>query len=174
MAHIILKTHYDGFPDPEEPVIAYCGTIADELLGSDKWNEVTCKKCLGLKNKAIKERQIIEEDIVKQMGDMADFNTQYNHHQEALLWWNTLSPEEKRNYEYNTYGDGEYWEDNTLCTADIVEMYEKYKLICVLCGRKWLKFKNLCECGGFCTWGYKLNQPLSFTVDNNGNWLLNI
>lgn len=121
MAHNLL-THYDGFPDPEEPVIAYCGTIANELQGSDKWNEVTCKKCLGLKNKAIKERMLIEEDIVKQMGDMAAFYNREN----AILWWNKLTASQKIDYEYQTFGYGEYWEDNTLHEDDIVLMYNKY------------------------------------------------
>ena len=51
-------------------------------------------------------------------------------------------------------------------------MKEK-KVICVLCGREWLPaVKNLCECGGFCTWGYEPNKPESFTVDEDGNWHL--
>lgn len=51
-------------------------------------------------------------------------------------------------------------------------MSEK-KLICVLCGIVWPMFANVCECGGFSTWGYKPNEPESFTVDKDGNWHLN-
>ena len=125
-----MKTHYDGFINPqytyEEEPQAYCGTTADELQASNKWNEVTCKKCLKLKDRAIYERQLIEVDIVKQMGEMVDFNIQYDHHQEAMSWWDNLTVSEKRNYEYQTYGDGEYWEDNTLHEDDIVLMYNKF------------------------------------------------
>ena len=47
------------------------------------------------------------------------------------------------------------------------------KFICVLCGKEWLpEIKNRCECSGMCTWGYKPNEPESFTVDENGNWHL--
>jgi hypothetical protein len=46
------------------------------------------------------------------------------------------------------------------------------KLICVLCGAEWIGYKNRCECGGFCTWGYSPNKPESFTIDENGNWHL--
>ena len=30
------------------------------------------------------------------------------------------------------------------------------ELVCVLCGEPWMpEFKNRCECGGFCSWGYE-------------------
>lgn len=51
-------------------------------------------------------------------------------------------------------------------------MNEEKKLICVLCGKEWPHFQNVCSCGGFCSWGYELNEPESFTVDKNGNWHL--
>lgn len=48
------------------------------------------------------------------------------------------------------------------------------EMICVLCGRAWEPaIKNLCECGGFCTWGYELNKPLSYHKNENGNWVPN-
>jgi hypothetical protein len=36
-------------------------------------------------------------------------------------------------------------------------MEEDYdNLVCVLCGELWEpEYKNLCECGGFCSWGYE-------------------
>ena len=50
----------------------------------------------------------------------------------------------------------------------------KKKLICVICGNKWgakSQFTNRCEnCKGFCSWGYELNKPESFDVDDNGKW----
>ena len=34
-------------------------------------------------------------------------------------------------------------------------------LICVLCGEPWIpSFKNRCECGGFCTWGYEVDGEM--------------
>jgi hypothetical protein len=119
----VLKTHYDGFYDAEEPPQAYCGSIADELLASDRWNEVTCKKCLRLKDKAVKERKLIEEDIVKQMGEMCDF---YKEQQKADDWWNSLTLSQKISYEYKTFGDGEIMEDNTLSNKDILLMYRYF------------------------------------------------
>jgi hypothetical protein len=50
------------------------------------------------------------------------------------------------------------------------------KLICVLCGQEWGMFNNTCEnpeCKGFCTWGYELNKPSSFTINEDGKWVLN-
>lgn len=54
-------------------------------------------------------------------------------------------------------------------------MEQEKILICVLCGKEWLPvIKNRCECGGFCTWGYKPNKPESFFVDDNGKWHLKL
>jgi len=48
------------------------------------------------------------------------------------------------------------------------------KLICVLCGHEWKNpYTNRCEnCHGFCSWGYELNDPDSFFLDENGQWQL--
>jgi hypothetical protein len=50
------------------------------------------------------------------------------------------------------------------------------KLICVLCGHEWKNpYSNRCEnenCRGFCSWGYELNDPDSFFLDENGQWQL--
>ena len=57
-------------------------------------------------------------------------------------------------------------------------MSKEKKLICVLCGQEWgvkNPFTNLCEnkdCKGMCTWGYKLNKPESFIVNDKGEWYL--
>lgn len=42
-------------------------------------------------------------------------------------------------------------------------------LVCVLCGEPWEpSIKNLCECGGFCTWGEaKGAQPTSWNGDGS-------
>jgi hypothetical protein len=54
--------------------------------------------------------------------------------------------------------------------AETIKPVNEKKLICVLCGREWVpSIKNLCECGGFCTWGYTLNEPESFHIDDKGN-----
>lgn len=50
---------------------------------------------------------------------------------------------------------------------------EEKKLICVKCGRSWPKFANLCECGGFCSWGYEMGKPLSYKIDESGKWIPN-
>ena len=45
----------------------------------------------------------------------------------ALEWWGNLSSEKQREYELNTFGDGEYWEDNdTLEPEDIIKIYQQY------------------------------------------------
>lgn len=51
---------------------------------------------------------------------------------------------------------------------------KKKKLICVLCGHEWKNpYTNRCEnCHGFCSWGYELNKPESFFLDENGQWQL--
>jgi hypothetical protein len=40
------------------------------------------------------------------------------------------------------------------------------KLVCVLCGEPWEpSLKNICECGGFCTWGEKKGaKPMSWRI----------
>lgn len=58
-------------------------------------------------------------------------------------------------------------------------IWKNKKLICVLCGQEWgvkCQFTNVCEnenCKGFCTWGYELNKPESFTINDDGKWNLN-
>jgi hypothetical protein len=53
-----------------------CGCESEEVLEeytTDNWKDVTCKKCLKLKDKVIANEKRDEEIIVKQMGEMADF-----------------------------------------------------------------------------------------------------
>lgn len=50
------------------------------------------------------------------------------------------------------------------------------KLICVLCGKEWGMFNNVCtnpDCKGFCSWGYEPMKPSSFTINEEGKWILN-
>jgi len=61
-----------------------------------------------------------------------------------------------------------------------MEDMDNKKLICVLCGQEWgvkSPFINICEneeCRGFCTWGYELGKPLSFVIDEKGEWHLKL
>jgi len=48
--------------------------------------------------------------------------------QRALTWWNKLTTEQKRDYEFKTYGYGDPMEDNTLVKADIIHMYKRWIL----------------------------------------------
>lgn len=34
-------------------------------------------------------------------------------------------------------------------------------------------FIECVKCGGFCTWGYELNKPLSYHIDKDGKWIPN-
>lgn len=59
---------------------------------------------------------------------MIEFQKTTNIRQSALRWWNKLSASQKRTYEHETYGYGEWWEDNTLTDGDFEHMYKKYVL----------------------------------------------
>jgi hypothetical protein len=51
----------------------------------------------------------------------------------------------------------------------VVEKDTTDRLVCVHCGRPWEGIKNVCECGGVCSWGYALSgEPLSWTKTENG------
>ena len=52
-------------------------------------------------------------------------NYNMKHKQSALKWWNNLSKREQEYYEFNMYGYGELFEDNTLNDRDIIHMYNK-------------------------------------------------
>lgn len=49
-------------------------------------------------------------------------------------------------------------------------MNRQRETVCVLCGRPWTpKWKNVCECGGFCTWGPAVGaDPDSWINTGNG------
>lgn len=40
-------------------------------------------------------------------------------------WWNNLPQSRKNDYEREVFGNGEWWEDNTLTKEDIVVIYNK-------------------------------------------------
>ena len=44
----------------------------------------------------------------------------------ALRWWSKLTKSQQRTYEMQMFGYGEWWEDNSLCDADILKMYQHY------------------------------------------------
>ena len=47
------------------------------------------------------------------------------------------------------------------------------EFVCVLCGEPWEPpVKNLCQCGGFCTWGHeKGGSPGSWDITPDGKWI---
>lgn len=73
-----MKTHFDPYIDPYDPEDGFrerylCGAVApeDQYNSISDWNQVTCKRCLLIKDKLEAEYLEIEEEIVNQMGDMA-------------------------------------------------------------------------------------------------------
>jgi hypothetical protein len=46
----------------------------------------------------------------------------------ALKWWNRLNSHQQNDIENQTFGPGEYWEDNRLTEDDIITMYKKTKI----------------------------------------------
>jgi hypothetical protein len=78
-----MKIHYGFFEncgDYESPLYicenTICGCSGEKVVEEytiDYWEDVTCKKCLKLKDAVIKGEKLNEEAIVNQMGDMADF-----------------------------------------------------------------------------------------------------
>jgi len=77
-----VKKHFgimEDWGDYEHPITGcdetLCGYIGEEVCenATDDWDFVTCKKCLRLKERYIEGCKIDEENIIKQMGEMADF-----------------------------------------------------------------------------------------------------
>jgi hypothetical protein len=71
-----VVTHYDPYTQPDEcpDEKAWCGTILGEECDLTwNWKLVTCKRCLKSKDRIVKEYNHIESDVVKQMGDWADY-----------------------------------------------------------------------------------------------------
>lgn len=44
----------------------------------------------------------------------------------ALAWWNKLVKSVQRDLETQTFGYGDWWEDNTLCENDIISMHKRF------------------------------------------------
>jgi hypothetical protein len=44
----------------------------------------------------------------------------------AKIWWNKLSESQKRNVEFDLYGYGDPFEDNSISDEDIVQIYRTY------------------------------------------------
>lgn len=70
-----MKIHWDRYADPEEDQDkAPCGTvIGGDYKWSRKWEEVTCQRCLKNREKLQEVYEREEAEIVKQMGEMAEF-----------------------------------------------------------------------------------------------------
>lgn len=64
-----------------------CGYTSEKSIenATDYWEDVTCKKCLNLKENYEKCQQIEEEHIVNQMGDMAEFFENWEKAKDCLL-----------------------------------------------------------------------------------------
>ncbi len=45
----------------------------------------------------------------------------------ALFWWNKLTKSKQRDYEFTMFGYGDFFEDNSLCDNDIINMFNRYK-----------------------------------------------
>lgn len=53
-----------------------CGNQGENVTENytvEDWGCVTCKNCLKLKDKVIAAHKADEEEIIKQMGEMADY-----------------------------------------------------------------------------------------------------
>lgn len=99
-------------------------------------------------------------------------------HEESFIdQWPTL-------YMYALYvcgGDFSQFDDIDAFTEVQTEPQnsEEKPMICVLCGTPWgvkNQFTNVCEnpeCSGFCSWGHEMNNPLSFSVQEDGKWIPN-
>lgn len=76
--------HFDPYFNSDchdAPEKSSCGTIGfwdgdsdeDCYQSTNVWDKVTCKKCLKQKERLQKGFESDEKEIVKQMGEMADF-----------------------------------------------------------------------------------------------------
>jgi hypothetical protein len=71
-----MKTHFNYFFD-DDMEQAMCGTwLGEDNDLTSNWKFVDCKRCLKQKEKFIKWIENTEKIIVKQMGEMVEFNKQ--------------------------------------------------------------------------------------------------
>ena len=49
--------------------------------------------------------------------------------QKVENWWNSLTRSQQRDYEFQMYGYGDEFEDNSLCIEDYKAMYAKFAKI---------------------------------------------
>ncbi len=74
-----MKIHFDPYisrydPHGEDEPMPWCGTpVTENTDVSDRWQHITCKKCLNRKDELIKAHQNVEAMIVKEMGEFVDF-----------------------------------------------------------------------------------------------------
>jgi hypothetical protein len=68
-----MKTHFSDDEYAEEGI---CNIYSEEI--SNHWREVTCKKCLNLRDKYEALVIVEEQDIVNQMGgDFVEFHQKH-------------------------------------------------------------------------------------------------
>lgn len=69
-----MKTHYEPYKSEYE-ANPFCRTpISDETKTTDNWKHVNCKKCLAMKEEAVRFVEQTEEVIVRQMGEFVEVN----------------------------------------------------------------------------------------------------
>lgn len=77
------KTHYSNEPDIEESYAetAWCGTpVGENYLFDSRWAHVTCQRCLRYRVKIENSVKVQEQDIVNQLGDMAEYFSKESNH----------------------------------------------------------------------------------------------
>lgn len=75
----MLKTHFDPYAEDDSPPDkTLCGILPplNDYFSTSNWNHVTCNRCLSMRKKLQLEVDLIEEDIVKQMGDFVKFQNE--------------------------------------------------------------------------------------------------
>lgn len=69
--------HFDpcAIEENEAPEKTPCGVMVPEYdyAPSTSFRDVTCKRCIRMKNRLTKEFDESEQDIVNQMGQMVDY-----------------------------------------------------------------------------------------------------
>jgi len=77
-----METHYgymENYGDYESPFWGCertaCGCTGEKACENttDEWDYVTCKNCLKVKNKVIRQHEEDEKHIVAEMGAMVEF-----------------------------------------------------------------------------------------------------
>jgi hypothetical protein len=120
----MITTHYNRLftrrlSESKEVVLTYYG-VEEKWF----WGELNEMKELA---QEIKDN----EKLIKRYLDMFGINQKlYNGPNEvetkALCWWTSLPFLMKEQYEYEMFGNKDPYEDNTLCDAGIIKMYNEF------------------------------------------------